>query len=49
MSGARPSIPSSPRAAIGVQRSGLHIVHTIVTNGLGGRVNLDSDPTKEQE
>jgi PAS domain S-box-containing protein len=22
---------------------GLHIVHTIVTNGLGGRVNLDSD------
>src|SRR5450755_4028039 len=23
---------------------GLHIVHTIVTNGLGGRVNLDSDP-----
>jgi PAS domain S-box-containing protein len=23
---------------------GLHIVHTIVTNGLGGRVNLDSEP-----
>jgi signal transduction histidine kinase len=23
---------------------GLHIVHTIVTNGLGGRLNLDSEP-----
>jgi PAS domain S-box-containing protein len=23
---------------------GLHIVHTVVTNGLGGRVNLDSEP-----
>ena len=25
---------------------GLHIVHTIVTNCLGGRVNLDSEPDK---
>ena len=23
---------------------GLHIVHTIVTSGLGGRVNLESEP-----
>jgi PAS domain S-box-containing protein len=28
---------------------GLHIVHTIVTNGLGGRVNLDSEPDKGTE
>jgi signal transduction histidine kinase len=25
---------------------GLHIVHNIVTNGLGGRLNLDSEPGK---
>jgi hypothetical protein len=26
---------------------GLHIVHTIVTNGLGGRLHLDSEPGTE--
>jgi PAS domain S-box-containing protein len=28
---------------------GLHIVHTIVTNGLGGRVSLDSEPGEGTE
>jgi signal transduction histidine kinase len=28
---------------------GLHIVHTIVTNGLGGRIHLDSEPDKGTE
>jgi signal transduction histidine kinase len=28
---------------------GLHIVHTIVTNGLGGRLSLDSEPAKGTE
>ena len=28
---------------------GLHIVHTIVTSGLGGRVNLESEPDQEHE
>ena len=28
---------------------GLHIVHTIVTNGLGGRINLDSVPDEGTE
>jgi len=27
---------------------GLHIVHTIVTNFLGGRLHLDSDPARER-
>ena len=32
------------RRQYGATGLGLHIVHTIVTNGLGGRVNLDSEP-----
>ena len=27
---------------------GLHIVHNIVTNCLGGRLDLDSDPARER-
>ena len=47
MSGARRSIRSLRRAAItDCTGLGLHIVYTIVTNCLGGRVDLESEPDK---